>query len=62
MSYQLIYTPIALVEYKDAVSWYDERSKRVAENFVIAVREQIKSICEKPSRYKNRYNILEKQV
>jgi plasmid stabilization system protein ParE len=55
MSYQHIYTPVALVEYKDAVSWYDVRSKKASENFVITVREKIKSICENPSRYKNVY-------
>jgi plasmid stabilization system protein ParE len=55
MSYQHIYTPIALIEFKDAVTWYDLRSKKAAENFVIAVREKIKTICEKPLQYKSRY-------
>ncbi len=40
MSYRHIYTPDALVEFKGAVSWYEVRSKRAAENFVIAVRRK----------------------
>ena len=44
MSYQHIYTFVALIEYEDAVSWYDERNKRASENFVIAAREKIKHL------------------
>lgn len=46
MNYQIIYTPVALAEYKDAIIWYDERSKTAAENFVKAVTEKIKTICQ----------------
>lgn len=58
MSYRHIYTPVALAEYKDSVSWYEVRSKRAAENFVTAVRDKIKSICDNPLRYKNRYKFF----
>ena len=55
MSYQSLYSPVALIEYKDAVTWYDVRSKKAAENFVLAVKEKIKTICEDPLRYRNIY-------
>jgi plasmid stabilization system protein ParE len=55
MSYHHIYTPVALMEYKEAVSWYAARSGPAAENFVKAVRERIALICEKPMRYRNGY-------
>jgi plasmid stabilization system protein ParE len=55
MSYQPVYLPVALTEYRDAVTWYNERSKRVAEDFVKIVREKIESICENPTRYRNTF-------
>ena len=55
MSYQYVYAPVALIEYKDAISWYNVRSKRVSENFVKAVKEKIESICEKPLRSRIAY-------
>lgn len=55
MNYQIIYTPVALAEYKDAIIWYDERSKTAAENFVKAVTEKIKTICQDPLRYRSLY-------
>lgn len=43
--YQFTYSPIALIEYKDAVVWYNERSPRAAEDFVKQVKEKIDKIC-----------------
>lgn len=34
MSYRYVYDPVALNEYKDAISWYLERSELAAEGFV----------------------------
>lgn len=55
MNYKHIYEPVALSEYKEAIQWYDERSKKAAENFVKEVKEKIKSICVDPQRYRNAY-------
>ena len=55
MSYQYIYTPLALVEYKDAIQWYYERSVRASENFVLATSAKIESICLTPLRFRNTY-------
>ncbi len=41
MSYKHIYSPFALVEYKDSVNWYNVHSKRAAENFVAAIRKKV---------------------
>jgi plasmid stabilization system protein ParE len=58
MSYNAIYSPEALSEYKEAVSWYLERSNVVAERFVIAVREKVKEISNDPYRYKTTYSFF----
>lgn len=55
MSYKYIYDPVALMEYKDAVSWYHARSERVAQNFVTEVTKKILQICNNPLRTRNEY-------
>lgn len=55
MNYKYIYEPVALSEYKEAIQWYDERSKKAAENFVKEVKGKINSICIDPQRYRNTY-------
>jgi plasmid stabilization system protein ParE len=55
MSYQFIFSPTALGDYKDAVEWYKVRSNKAAENFVVDVKQKLKIICENPFRFKNRY-------
>ena len=42
MSYRYIYDPVAVIEYREAVEWYAERSILAAENFVLAVANCIK--------------------
>ena len=46
MSYRYIYDPVALAEYKDAISWYLERSELAAEGFVKEVNDQLTIICK----------------
>ncbi len=53
--YHFIYSPVALIEYKDAVVWYKERSAKSAENFVGQVKEKIDKICHSPLRYPRTY-------
>jgi plasmid stabilization system protein ParE len=55
MSYRFIYDPIAKIEYIDATSWYAERSRVAARNFVEEVTETILVICNDPLRYRNTY-------
>lgn len=55
MSYRYIYDPVALVEYREAVEWYTERSILAAENFVLAVGDGVKAICKSPHRNRNTY-------
>jgi plasmid stabilization system protein ParE len=55
MSYRHIYDPVALLEYKDAATWYAERSERAAANFVKAVKGKIGVICKDPFCYRNTY-------
>ena len=58
MSYRYIYEPAALAEYKEAISWYLERSKNAADNFVKEVKERIIMICDDPLRYRSTYKNL----
>lgn len=58
MSYRHIYEPSALVEYKKAISWYQERNETAADNFVKEVKEKIIMICDNPLRYRNTYKKL----
>lgn len=53
--YQFIYSPVALIEYKDAVVWYKERSTKVAEGSVNQVQEKVNNICKTPYRYHINY-------
>jgi len=53
MTYSLIYNPVALTEYKDAVIWYKERSETASINFVEEVKDKIESILADPFRYRN---------
>jgi plasmid stabilization system protein ParE len=55
MSYRYIYDPVALNEFKDAISWYLERSELAAEGFVKEVNEQLAVICKDPFRFRNTY-------
>ncbi|MEO5650407.1 MAG: type II toxin-antitoxin system RelE/ParE family toxin [Ginsengibacter sp.] len=54
--YPFIYSPVALIEYKDAVTWYKERSAKAAEDFVKQVKEKLDKICHSPFRYPETYN------
>lgn len=49
--HQFVYSPVALIEYKDAVVWYKERSITAAEKFVKEIKEKINLICDSPFRY-----------
>ena len=60
MNYKHVYAPFAISEYKEAIEWYNERSKTGAENFVRDVNEKIKSICINPLRYRNAYKYFRK--
>jgi plasmid stabilization system protein ParE len=55
MRYKHVYTPAALRDYTESVSWYALRSIRAAENFIAEVTEKIKIICNSPGKFKNRY-------
>ena len=55
MSYRHIYDPVAILEYKDAATWYAARSETAAVNFVREVKEKIVVICKDPFRYRNTY-------
>ena len=53
--HQFIFSPVALIEYKDAVVWYKERSSKAAENFVQQIQNKIDKICHSPFRYPKTY-------
>ncbi|MEO5948711.1 MAG: type II toxin-antitoxin system RelE/ParE family toxin [Chitinophagaceae bacterium] len=55
MSYRHIYDPIAFLEYRDAVTWYAERSEAAALNLVKEIKQKIVVICKDPLRYRKTY-------
>jgi len=55
MSYRHIYDPVALNEYKEAISWYLERSELAAMGFVKEVNEALAIINNDPFRFRNTY-------
>ena len=55
MSYKYTFDPIAIDEYKQAVTWYGERSVSAMDNFILAVDEKIRNICLDPTFYRNVY-------
>jgi plasmid stabilization system protein ParE len=55
MSYHYIYEPEALTEYKEAISWYLDRSETAANNFVKEIKEKIVTICTNPLQYRSTY-------
>lgn len=58
MKYRNIYDPVALVEYKEAVEWYKNRSIVAAENLVKEVAAMITTICKDPFRFRNVYSVF----
>ena len=58
MSYRYIYEPTALIEYKEAISWYRDRSETAATNFIKEVNEKLLIICADPMRYRSTYRNL----
>lgn len=46
------------LEYKEAISWYFERSEIAADNFIKEIKEKIELICADPVRYRNTYKKL----
>lgn len=55
MKYGYVYDPVALAEYKEALSWYKERSETAAFDFIAEIKERIGIICSDPFRYRNTY-------
>lgn len=58
MTYGHRYNSVALVEFKEAIDWYNYRSVMAAENFVEEVTNTIDVICEDPLRFRNVYSIF----
>jgi plasmid stabilization system protein ParE len=58
MKFKYRFDPVAANEYEAAYSWYFERSKKAAENFIIAVDIAIEGVCADPYRYRKTYREL----
>lgn len=55
MSFAHFFDPAAFIEYKEALIWYQRKSQKAAENFVIEVTASVRLICKDPLRYRNTY-------
>lgn len=55
MSYVYILHKYAQDDYEASLKWYLERSEQAAVNFVEAVEDAFRLICENPERWNNKY-------
>ena len=55
MSYGYILDEQAQQEYEEAIRWYLERSLTATENFIAAMDETLRLICNHPTRWRNEY-------
>lgn len=55
MSYAYIFLSEAQHEYEVALFWYLEKSIKAGENFVTAIDNALKLICEHPRRWRNEH-------
>lgn len=55
MAFDIIYEPLALKEYINAVLWYKEQSEVAASKFVAEVNDKLLSISLTPFRFKNKF-------
>ena len=51
MSRRVIFTPLAGVEFDDAVAWYGARSRRTSNRFIAGVMRLRNLIAENPLQY-----------
>jgi plasmid stabilization system protein ParE len=58
MIYRYSYQAVALVEFKEAIDWYNYRSIMAARNFVEEVTNTIGVICKDPLRFRNVYSVF----
>lgn len=49
--YSYLFEPKAMLEYKDAILWYLERSVIAAENFEVALMNKLSEVCKNPTLY-----------
>ena len=55
MNYTYILYHHAQKDYEQSLEWYMERSIDAAENFVAAIDNALKLICNNPVRWRNKY-------
>ena len=55
MGYSYILLEAAQEEYESSVRWYIIRSEQSAVNFISAIDVTLESICDYPTRWRNKY-------
>ena len=55
MSNSYVLLEAAQEEYESSLRWYVVRSEQSAENFIRAIDVTLKSICDYPTRWRNKY-------
>jgi plasmid stabilization system protein ParE len=55
MIYKYILHEHAQKDYEGSIKWYLKRSSQAADNFIKAVDNTLKLICEDPTRWRNTY-------
>jgi plasmid stabilization system protein ParE len=52
MKRQIIFAPLARLEFEDAVAWYDEQRPGLGNEFRIKVQEALHQISKSPDRFR----------
>ncbi len=52
MKRQIIFAPLARLEFEDAVAWYDEQRPRLGEGFRAEVNHTLQQILKSPERFR----------
>jgi len=55
MIYKYILHEYAQKDYEGSIKWYLKRSSQAADNFIKAVDNTLKLICDDPTRWRNTY-------
>jgi len=55
MSNSYVLLEAAQEEYESSLRWYVVRSEQSAENFIRAIDVTLRSICDYPTRWRNKY-------
>jgi plasmid stabilization system protein ParE len=52
MKREIIFSPLARLEFEDAAAWYESQKPGLSEEFRIGVREMLQQVLKSPERFR----------